>query len=284
MLRNLILLAILAFAVPTMTGQQKQTGQQDARKSQRDAKQADVPAPPITNNQATSYYEQPRENKPQGWHKFVAWPEGITAWAIMLTLGAIIWQAKETRKAAVAAQTSVSLANANIQTLKDIERSWILEEIIFPDFFPEQPDCGDFLLLSVGFKFTNKGKTPCKIVDVSVRFHTYVPKDGLPKQPQLLGHAVGTDPRFVGRILAPGDVTDIGVLLEGQPNLDSEAVYSLRHHFTVLCAYGEIRYETLGDERRTRFGYVWYIPRGFTTSGDKEGFRKGCPPAYNEVT
>jgi hypothetical protein len=109
MLRNLILLAILAFAVPTVPQQQKPTGQQDARKSQRDAKQADVPTAPISNNQATSYYEQPRENKPQGWHKLVAWPEGITAWAIMLTLGAIIWQALETRKAAIAARDSIKL-------------------------------------------------------------------------------------------------------------------------------------------------------------------------------
>jgi hypothetical protein len=112
MLRNMVLLTILALAVPTVSEQQKPTGQQDARKSQRDAKQVDVPAAPITNNQATSYYEQPRENKPQGWHKLVTWPEGITAWAIMFTLGAIIWQAWETRVAAIAAKDSIKLQEA----------------------------------------------------------------------------------------------------------------------------------------------------------------------------
>ena len=86
--------------MPTVAQQQKPIGQQDARKNQRDTKQVDVPAPPVTNNQATSYYEQPHENGPQRWRRLVTWPEGITAWAIMLTLGAIVWQAWETRKAA----------------------------------------------------------------------------------------------------------------------------------------------------------------------------------------
>jgi hypothetical protein len=109
MLRIIVFLAALALAVPTMSQPLKPTGQQDARRSQRDAKLANVPPTPITNNQATIYYEQPRENKPQGWHKFFAWPEGITVWAIMLTLGAIIWQAWETRKAAQAARDGIRL-------------------------------------------------------------------------------------------------------------------------------------------------------------------------------
>lgn len=29
----------------------------------------------------------------QGWHKFVTWPESWTAWAIIVTLGALTWQA-----------------------------------------------------------------------------------------------------------------------------------------------------------------------------------------------
>jgi hypothetical protein len=49
------------------------------------------------------------ESDPPWWHVFFTWPEGITAWAIMLTLGAIIWQAWETRKAATAAGDSIKL-------------------------------------------------------------------------------------------------------------------------------------------------------------------------------
>jgi hypothetical protein len=34
-----------------------------------------------------------------GWRDLLKWPEGITTWAIILTLGAIVWQSYETRRA-----------------------------------------------------------------------------------------------------------------------------------------------------------------------------------------
>jgi hypothetical protein len=49
------------------------------------------------------------EFKPPWWHKLVTWPEGVTAWLILLTLGAITWQAWETRKAAEATAQGVDL-------------------------------------------------------------------------------------------------------------------------------------------------------------------------------
>jgi len=49
---------------------------------------------------------------PPWWDEFFAWPEGITALLIMLTLGAIIWQAWETRKAADAARDSIRIQEA----------------------------------------------------------------------------------------------------------------------------------------------------------------------------
>jgi hypothetical protein len=46
---------------------------------------------------------------PPWWHEFFAWPEGITALLLLLTLGAVLWQAWETRKAADATRDSVKL-------------------------------------------------------------------------------------------------------------------------------------------------------------------------------
>ena len=40
----------------------------------------------------------------------VAWPEGITAWLLILTLGAIVWQSWETRKAAEAANRGIEIS------------------------------------------------------------------------------------------------------------------------------------------------------------------------------
>jgi hypothetical protein len=50
------------------------------------------------------------------YHKLLAWPEGITAWLLLLTLGAILWQSYATAKSADAALLQ-------IQMMKDKERA-----------------------------------------------------------------------------------------------------------------------------------------------------------------
>jgi hypothetical protein len=63
------------------------------------------------------------EYQPVWWHVFLAWPEGVTALLLMLTLGAIIWQARETREAAQAALISANAAVAQIEFVKNKERA-----------------------------------------------------------------------------------------------------------------------------------------------------------------
>ncbi len=48
--------------------------------------------------------------KPEGWHRFVTWPEGITAWAVIFTLAAIAWQSVAKARAAVATENAVKTA------------------------------------------------------------------------------------------------------------------------------------------------------------------------------
>lgn len=61
------------------------------------------------------------KKNPPWWYVLIAWPDGITAWAVLLTLAAIVWQAVQTKKAAQAA-----LLNA--QAVLNSERPWILME------------------------------------------------------------------------------------------------------------------------------------------------------------
>lgn len=49
-------------------------------------------------------------DSPPCWYVFLAWPEGATAWAIILTLGAITWQAIQTRKSAEASRDQVEIS------------------------------------------------------------------------------------------------------------------------------------------------------------------------------
>jgi len=71
---------------PVAMPRQKQT---PARERQREAQQP-PPAITVTTNENSAYDKQRSADKPQGWHKFVTWPEGIVTWAIILTLGAIV--------------------------------------------------------------------------------------------------------------------------------------------------------------------------------------------------
>jgi hypothetical protein len=79
-----------------------------------------------TTNESHTHYEQRREDKPQGWHKLIAWPEGIATWAIMLTLGAIIWQAIETRRS-VQASLRPELVIRGIAVSNEGDWGWQVE-------------------------------------------------------------------------------------------------------------------------------------------------------------
>jgi hypothetical protein len=112
MLRIFVVVAILAFAPVTMTIQNQPSGAQD----RKGAQQAN-PATPISVNCNCAAQTDDSKNKPQGWHKLVTWPEGVTTWAILFTLGAIVWQAIETRRAA---QATVRYTQSFIESQRPI--------------------------------------------------------------------------------------------------------------------------------------------------------------------
>jgi hypothetical protein len=110
MLKRFAILAAVSFAVAAVPAHDQLNGKHPTSQSQQS--QIEPPAPvvaPGISNQATSDHQQDPKDRAQGWHKLVTWPEGITAWLVMLTFGAIVWQAWETRKAAEAARDGIRL-------------------------------------------------------------------------------------------------------------------------------------------------------------------------------
>jgi hypothetical protein len=144
------------------------------------------------------------------WYVLIAWPEGITTWAILFTLGAIIWQAVETRKAAEATKRSVKdAAKTLIQLEKQTEATeasvrmqgvayyqWV--EIV--DWKTTMnPDGAE---MNVSFCIVNPSNFPLSLKSVHVYFFggkqkILVPgRFLLPKTPERLegGHIdIGTD-------------------------------------------------------------------------------------------
>jgi hypothetical protein len=132
-------LAIIAIAVTltpvAMAGQNQAT----TRERRREAPQANPPSS-VTTNDSSTHYQQGREDEPKGWQKFIAWPEGVTTWAVILTLGAIVWQAIETRRAAQAMRRSTDLQVVGLNQWVEIENWQGGADIWKPDTEPEQPD------------------------------------------------------------------------------------------------------------------------------------------------
>jgi hypothetical protein len=89
-----------------------------------DIKCTESSGPPVTAGTLICTAEHSQKAKsgqydPLWWHIFFAWPEGITALLLMLTLGAITWQAWETRKAAKATRAAVDTADKAMKLQED---------------------------------------------------------------------------------------------------------------------------------------------------------------------
>jgi len=110
MLKTLAILAFVCIAVVAMPAHNQVVSSRTPSQRQQDAQKTPAPSvAPITNNQSTAYYQQEGKEKPQGWHKFVAWPEGITALAIVFTFFAIVWQSIWTQLSVRASRDSIRL-------------------------------------------------------------------------------------------------------------------------------------------------------------------------------
>jgi hypothetical protein len=91
--------------------------------------------------------------KPPVWARYFAWPEGVGAWAVILTLFIIAWQSIETRDAAKG-------AFLNAQAVINAERPWIVVSIK-----TIQGPMGGFKIYA-----RNKGRTPALVIDSRMNY------------------------------------------------------------------------------------------------------------------
>ena len=210
----------------------------------------------------------PKQNADQGqsgapwWHKLVAWPEGITAWLLLLTLGAILWQAWETRKAAVAtadsanaAYGSVRFAEAQWEMMKDKERARI--EIKTTDGLNLERIGEGFWHLKATIRIRNLGATRAYIRHGAGEL--FVAKSGEETEPQLdTWNSLGLEEDFIDAFSANVSPVLRSFYFFGPDgeNLADYAAGVYEGRFATRL-YGVIEYETLGLRFRRSFGYTW---------------------------
>lgn len=239
---------IFAISLVATSGQQ----QRPTRERQRETQQP-PPAVTITTNESSAHYEQKDADKPQGWHKFVTWPEGIVTWAIILTLGAIVWQAVETRR-------SVKIATKTLVTSfrpKVIVRSIKLDPPA--TIFYERRKEG---IWSVSINLTNTGGTEAKVKKVDALFQIYS-DTGMPLDTIGTVWTPALDREF---LVLPGSQHILrGVVTDGQSfylSLHSIESSTASHNTQLRrpTCHGTITYvDGNGFERKTGFIREWKV-------------------------
>lgn len=90
----------------------------------------------------------------------LAWPEGITAWAIILTFLVIGWQTAQTRRAAEATEDAAKAALLNAQAVINAERARLLFEVE-KERDQKMPGIAIFTIYAV-----NHGRTPAELARI----------------------------------------------------------------------------------------------------------------------
>jgi hypothetical protein len=107
-----------------------------------------------------------RTEQPWDWRRLVAWPEGITAWAIILTLGAITWQTIETHRTATASRNAACAALKQANHIALSERAWVLvKRVALTSGGVDRPEGTQ--QVSIHCKAENYGKTPARVLGLN---------------------------------------------------------------------------------------------------------------------
>jgi hypothetical protein len=196
-----------------------------------------------------------------------AWPEGITAWAIITTGIAIFWQANETRAAARAAKDGAKSALDQIEMMKAKERARLVIRII-----PNSLSITD-INWDTTFRINNIGSSHAFEVWIWATFEfsqSFVP----PEIPRLSFVKRSPRLRIDKRVFAtcrPEIVEDREIVTWSEEKMRQVAIGE-----TFLHLRGTVEYQDIfGDPHLIPFRFMWspdIQPDGWGTSANPRWF------------
>jgi len=182
------------------------------------------------------------------WAKFVTWPEGVGAWAVILTLFVIAWQSAETRAAANATEKSVVLAaDAAAQSSKEMQleqRAWVgVAAGEMEVFAPNQR-------VRANLRIKNTGKSFALHATLFQRILSIWGQEPLRQFPE-------TPSAEVGITLLPG-AEFIAQVEGGNTPLNQVEFDAIKTGKAFIYMYATIRYQdVLGSHHRTEFSLIF---------------------------
>ncbi len=217
--------------------------------------------------------EQKKVNRPW-WHELFAWPEGITAWALILTLFMITWQSAATASAA-------SAANRGIEHSIASERAWVLvDSVILASGKAELPEGTDQVFIQCNAR--NHGRSAARVLGMRA-VHAVGPiSDPGKTWDAKLYESDGQDtPRWV---ILPDKNTALHCAVSGFFAKTGQVITGNLNPGESIFIHGVVRYwDMFSDtERTTRFCYRWY-PLGEKPKMSA-GFYSAGGDSYNQQT
>jgi hypothetical protein len=162
----MVLLLILTGAVLCMS--------RYAESHKADSQQGSPGIPASPNDASKSAENAEKAKHPPNWIETFTWPEGVTTWALLLTLFVIAWQSTETRAAAQATQASADgvekqsllmkrqadAMEAQNKIAQDRERArLVIRGPDIPEIFPPHNLLPDLLTIVIRIFIANEGAT-----------------------------------------------------------------------------------------------------------------------------
>lgn len=192
------------------------------------------------------------------WYRVFSWPEGITTWAILLTLLVIADQTAQTRRAADATKDAAqaALKQAEIQiaglrqwldvrvTTSRCQKAYVLGGV---DYLAEH--------IEVYFRATNQTSYPLTIQEISVKI-SRERRDGPRWEPYMRKEEVILPPRTDDTaIVGQQNIGDHDFFVPLDLDVGMAAQY--RAHTLMLSISGQVSFKpVIGEVEKQWFGYL----------------------------
>jgi hypothetical protein len=263
---------ILVAAVVFVTCKYQTPCRSDGNKGKDKAfSSAVVVGTPTQNQQSGDKSDKSSDCMPCG-HKLLAWPEGITVWAVLLTMLVIGWQSWETSISARAANDQIShmIASERARVQVEIEDEGG-QQLHHP------PRGSEMLWIRPTIK--NVGRTIATITGIRAVIRLNKEDEQLPHIPEYpLGQ--GVDIKNINVVLPPNvpfQPIKLGVTRQEYDQVKDRKLF--------LYVHGWVEYADLSPNPRSTAFCFYYAVR-FDGSPDPTNFylELTAPPKYNKCT
>ncbi|MGB8030086.1 MAG: hypothetical protein WCF30_10515 [Terracidiphilus sp.] len=212
-----------------------------------------------------------------GWYRTFRWPDGVTTWALVLTLLTLAEQSRQT-------SISAKAAARGIEIQERAQRAWLVIHSAMKDYEPSVAD----KQLRFWWAIENRGHMTAQILATQCRYEL-VEDDPTLNLPPIPDYPLPI--LLNGLLIAPNDSLEFYTFLQRQdksvviPPLPVETLERVKEGFLWLRVYGHVRYrDGLGSERESRFIEYYLVDRTGKRRG--YGFQQllGVPSEYTKCT